>query len=187
MNGSHRNALGASRLVRSVMSWLQRWAGFGTTRQTTGSFVPAVDAFSMNGGLGVLVVDDSPSNLMLATDALEQCGVVASVASNGFKAVELACERRFDIILMDLHMPVMDGLKATSRIRQFEDRYSRRRTPVVAFSTSAVSSDLLAASGVDDRLSKPCNTTELQACLLRWCDGFQPVDVAVTRPYFQTH
>ena len=74
---------------------------------------------------------------------------------------------------MDLQMPVMDGLLATSKIRDFECTCSRPRTPVVAYSTSEVSMRLLTAMGMDGRLSKPCSTAELEACMLRWCKGFR--------------
>jgi CheY-like chemotaxis protein len=130
--------------------------------------VHAADAFSVNDGLMVLVADDNPSYLKMASDVIEQCGISALLVSDGAEAVHLACERRFDIILMDLQMPGMDGLKATSRIRQFEDTCSRPRTPMVAYSTSEVSKTLLTASGMDDRLSEPCSAKELEVCLLRW-------------------
>lgn len=90
-----------------------------------------------------MVVDDNHSHLMKASELLEQCGSSSLLASDGAEAVHLACERSFDIILMDLLMPVLDGLQATSRIRQFEGVHSRRRTPVAAYSTSNVSTTIL--------------------------------------------
>jgi two-component system sensor histidine kinase BarA len=120
------------------------------------------------------VVDDNPSHLMMASELLEQCGISPLLASDGAEAVQLACERSFDIILMDLQMPVLDGLQATSIIRQFERTHPRRRTPVLAYSMSNVSMTILADCGLDGRLGMPFNTTELEACLLQWCGGFQP-------------
>jgi CheY-like chemotaxis protein len=157
-----------------VKSWFQPWSAFEATPGKKSAPLHAQQPFNVNGGLTVMVVDDNPSHLMKASELLEQSGISALLASDGEKAVSLACERSFDIILMDLQMPVLDGLQATSRIRQFEKAHSRRRTPVVAYSTSNVSMTLLADCGLDGRLGKPFNTPELEACLLRWCEGFQP-------------
>ena len=161
MGNISRIVIGPSRLATSVKSWMNRWSA-------------AKDAASVNSGLNVLVVDDDVSHLDLASEILEKLGISAQLASNGSEAVRLACERRFDIILMDLQMPLMDGLEATFKLRQFEARDARLRTPVVAFSASSVEMALLAASGMDGRLNKPCSVAELEACLVRWCDGFQP-------------
>lgn len=175
MASTHRGAHSATRFMDSARAWLHRWSGIENVPHANSSVAHAADAFSVNGHLRVLVVDDNPSHLQMASDALEQCGVSALVASDGAEAVQLACECRFDIILMDLQMPVMDGLNATSTIRRFEETHFQSRTPVIAFSTAEVSGALITASGMDDRLSKPCSTAELEVCLLRWCDSFRPL------------
>jgi len=171
-----RKLAGLADLREDVASWLRlrRWSWFGKLLPHRVPVEQAEDAFRLNGGLSVLVVDDNPSHLKMASEALEGCGISALLASDGEEAVLLACQRQFSIILMDLQMPVMDGLKATSMIRQFEGTSSRPRTPVVAYSTARVSAILLTANGLDDRLNKPCSAAELEACLLRWCSGFQP-------------
>jgi CheY-like chemotaxis protein len=91
------------------------------------------------------------------------------VAADGAEAVSLACKRGFDLILMDLQMPVLDGLAATQRIRSFEVEQSSSRTPVLAFTSHSVDERLLRHCGLDGVLEKPCSAQVLQACLLRWC------------------
>jgi len=174
VNKTLLDAPGSGGFVRGVRAWLRPWSAFEATLGKRSAPLYAQRPFNVNGSLSVMVVDDNPSHLMKATELLEQCGISALLASDGAEAVHLACERSFDIILMDLQMPVLDGLQATSRIRQFEGVHSRRRTPVVACSTSNVSTTMLIGCGMDGRLSKPFNTTEIEACLLQWCEGFQP-------------
>jgi len=174
VKGFLRDAPGSGGFLRDVKSWFHPWSAFEATPGKRSASLHTPPPFNVNGGLSVMVVDDNPSHLMKASELLEQCGISALLASDGDDAVYLACERSFDIILMDLQMPVLDGLQATLRIRQFETAHSRRRTPVVAYSTSNVSKTLLADCGLDGRLGKPFNTPELEACLLQWCEGFQP-------------
>jgi two-component system, sensor histidine kinase and response regulator len=120
-------------------------------------------------GLRVLVADDNPSNLGHARDLLGFLGITPTVATNGADAVFLACERRFDVILMDLRMPVLDGLVATKQIRRFEFEQSCSRTPVLAYTSHPIDERLLRHCGLDGALAKPCSAHVLQACLLRWC------------------
>src|SRR5262245_23890594 len=68
----------------------------------------------------VLVVDDNPVNLEVASQMLHCCGIKPLLANDGVEAVALACELRLDLILMDLTMPVLDGFEATAQIRRFE-------------------------------------------------------------------
>jgi CheY-like chemotaxis protein len=126
-----------------------------------------------NRDLRVLVVDDNPVNLMLVSELLEPVGIVPMPAADGAEALALACELNFDVILMDLQMPVLDGLAATSHIRRFETQASRGHTPVLAYSSMPVGAGLLRASGIDGTLPKPCTASELEDCLLRWCPGFR--------------
>ena len=120
-------------------------------------------------GRCVLVVDDNPLNLMLASEMLLSLGLRTLQAADGEQAVALACEVRLDMILMDLQMPVLDGLAATRRIRRVERDHHRARVPVVAYTSTAPSSQLLQGAGFDDLLDKPCDSLTLQACIQRWC------------------
>jgi CheY-like chemotaxis protein len=88
--------------------------------------------------LSILVADDSPINQEVALGILELKGHYAQVVSDGREAVEAFKTRQFDAILMDLEMPVMDGLAATTEIRRLEAESDRRRVPIIALSAHAV-------------------------------------------------
>lgn len=122
------------------------------------------------GGLRVLVVDDNPSNLADACELFSHWGITPIVATDGAEAVALARERELDLILMDLQMPVLDGLAATKQIRAGERERCCARAPVLAYTSCALDSDVLRLCGLDGVLEKPCSATALQECLRRWCD-----------------
>jgi CheY-like chemotaxis protein len=108
--------------------------------------------------------------LQNAGDLLSHWGIVPKTACNGAEALALASERQFDFILMDIAMPVMDGLEATWRIRQLEIEHADRpRTPIVAYTTGWLLSEtvLLARVGFDEAINKPCGVDEMEACLRR--------------------
>lgn len=119
----------------------------------------------------VMVVDDNPVNRMLACELLSLWGVKPLLAEDGSQAVALACERPLALILMDLQMPVLDGLGATLQIRRFEAERSRPRVPIVAYTSAFFGTDpkRLQHFGLDGLLAKPCEVHELHECLLRWC------------------
>ena len=124
--------------------------------------------------LRVLVVDDCPVNQLLAGTLLARWGISPVVASEGSQAVRLAAEAAFDLILMDVDMPVMNGLEATARIRRFDAaRATRREVPVVAYTGGPFPADAheLRLSGMDAVLRKPCAAGEMAACLRRFCPG----------------
>jgi hypothetical protein len=137
-------------------------------------------------GPRVLVVDDNPSNLGDACEALESWGIVPMLAADGAEAVALAAVHDFDLILMDLQMPVLDGLAATRQIRTHEQEHARPRAPVLAYTSRAVEARLLRLCGLDGVLDKPCSAQALQQCLLRWCAAgsgfdFEPLVPACLR------
>ena len=117
----------------------------------------------------VLVVDDEPVQQLITRARLAEFGITPIQAVDGAEAVALACELPFDFILMDLQMPVLDGLTATKQIRQFEQEHKRPRVPVVAYSTSDCSEAYVRDFGVDGVLEKPCSSVALRESLLRWC------------------
>jgi len=94
------------------------------------------------------------------------------LASDGIEAVTLAGEQDFDIILMDLDMPVLDGFRATQTIRRQERMVARcRRVPVVAYTANpaVLSEACWSRSGMDAVLAKPSVAAEMEECLRRWC------------------
>ena len=112
----------------------------------------------------ILVADDVPGNRVLAVDMLERLGFVMLEAADGFEAVAQASTWRPDLILMDILMPVLDGLEATRLLRQ---RPGLDKVPVVAISAGATSMDRerYLAAGLDGFLPKPIDYDNLLACV----------------------
>jgi len=115
----------------------------------------------------VLLVEDNEVNSLLAMEILRQLGVTAERVSNGAQAVEAAARGGFDAVLMDVQMPVMDGLEATRRIRALGG--AAGRVPVVAMTANAMRSDEEAcrAAGMDDFVTKPFKLDQFAAALSR--------------------
>jgi len=116
----------------------------------------------------VLVVDDNLINQKVAQRYLERFGCAVTIASDGAEAVRLSAERSFDLILMDLHMPVMDGREATRCIRA--SQLEGKRTPIVALTADVSSNPLETArsAAMDDYLTKPIEVELLRAVLERF-------------------
>jgi CheY-like chemotaxis protein/HPt (histidine-containing phosphotransfer) domain-containing protein len=115
----------------------------------------------------VLLVEDNPTNQRVAQLYLERAGCEVSMAADGREALAALESRRFDIVLMDVQMPVMDGLEATRRIRESE---RGRRTPIIALTANAMKQqiDECKANGMDDVLPKPIDREQLGAMLDRY-------------------
>ncbi|MFT5155432.1 MAG: CheY-like chemotaxis protein [Planctomycetota bacterium] len=111
----------------------------------------------------VLVVDNSVDNRLVVTAFLAREPIDIFEAVNGEKALELLRDAAFDLVLMDLHMPVMEGLTAVGLLRELEDAQGRRRTSVIALTADALADTkaLALASGCDAYMSKPLNKTAL--------------------------
>jgi len=118
--------------------------------------------------LQVLVAEDNPVNQRVAQRVLEKAGHTVTVVDNGRKAVEEFDRRHFDLVLMDVQMPEMDGLEATDAIRERED-WSARRTPIVALTAHAMSGDRerCLEHGMDGYVQKPIDAAELLATIAR--------------------
>jgi PAS domain S-box-containing protein len=119
--------------------------------------------------LHVLLVEDHPVNQVLATTLLTRWGHRVSVVANGQLAIKALAAQRFDVVLMDMMMPVMDGLEATRRFRATEQG---SRTPIIAMTANAMQGDRdsCIAAGMDDYISKPIDALELQGLLRRCLD-----------------
>jgi len=117
----------------------------------------------------VLVADDNRINQELATELLRLVDMQVEVADNGRIAVDMARQGAFDLILMDMQMPEMDGLEATRQIRDLPELDG---TPIVAMTASAFGADRDAclAAGMNDHIGKPVNPGTLYETLLRWLD-----------------
>jgi CheY-like chemotaxis protein len=118
--------------------------------------------------LHILLVEDNPTNQKLALRLLEKWGHTTTLAHHGQEAIELLNTQSFDLILMDMQMPVMGGIDATKHIRNREAAQHLPRTPIIAMTAAAMQDDRDAclAAGMDDYLSKPIKVKELQEKLL---------------------
>jgi CheY-like chemotaxis protein/HPt (histidine-containing phosphotransfer) domain-containing protein len=116
----------------------------------------------------ILVVEDQKANAILAKSLLEDMGHEVDLASNGVEALDRLSQRRFDVVLMDLEMPVMGGLEAARRIRAMAG--PTRNMPIVAMSASAYATDIARcrAAGMDDHVAKPIGRERLTRMLDRW-------------------
>ena len=114
--------------------------------------------------LNVLLVEDHPTNQKLALGLLGKWGHIATLARNGQEALDILATRSFDVILMDMQMPVMGGIEATQRIRARETEHQLKHTPIIAMTAAAMQDDRDACltAGMDDYLSKPIRVKELQ-------------------------
>ena len=115
----------------------------------------------------LLVVEDNPINREIATELLQRAGARVSHAGDGQQALDMLARHRFDAVLMDCQMPVMDGYEATRRIRQ-EPQW--RDLPIIAMTANALSADRdkVLASGMNDHIAKPIRLDEMFATLTRW-------------------
>ncbi|MES2276127.1 MAG: ATP-binding protein [Bacteroidota bacterium] len=121
-------------------------------------------------GLKVLIVEDNKINVLLLERLLLKWGIQTRVSVNGQEAVDQVASEHFDLILMDLHMPVMDGFQAARAIRALEDP-ALSAIPILAL-TASVSHDVQArikAAGMQDHLLKPFQAEHLQQKLQRLC------------------
>jgi len=121
----------------------------------------------------VLLAEDNPVNQLVARGMLTKLGCDTEVALNGALAVEAMTRTRFDVILMDCQMPVMDGLEAARAIRESERSAGQARIPIVALTANALPGDRerCLAAGMDDYLSKPVTLERLRSALAQVLAG----------------
>ncbi len=116
----------------------------------------------------VLVVEDNPVNQMTLIAMVKKLGCQVSKAGNGEEAVRLCHTERFDLVLMDCQMPIMDGFEATRAIRQSDNPNSR--IPIIAVTANAMSGDRERClnAGMDDYIKKPIKMEEIRDSLFHW-------------------
>ncbi len=125
------------------------------------------------GGARVLLVEDNELNREVASDILRDAGLQVDVAVNGQQAVDKVRDRDYDIVLMDMQMPVMDGLEATRQIRQLPGRDC---LPIMAMTANSSDADRQAcfAAGMNDHVAKPIEPELLFLSLQRWLRARAP-------------
>ncbi|MGH7027984.1 PAS domain-containing protein [Brevundimonas sp.] len=132
-------------------------------------------------GLGgrILMADDAPANRELVSAILSGLGLEIDTVNDGAEAVQAMQTGAYDLVLMDVHMPVMDGLTATREIRRMQAG-TGRRTPILAL-TANVQADQVARcldAGMDGHLAKPIQIPELAGALAHWLAGDDPAALA---------
>ncbi len=133
----------------------------------------------------ILIVEDHPTNQALMGWRMQQLGLPHVLAENGEQALALLARTRFDLVLTDCRMPVMDGYAMTRRIREQERDRGGARLPVIALTASAMEDDLQRCreAGMDDLLAKPVALGALRQALLQWLpDGDGPLSGAEQAP-----
>jgi CheY-like chemotaxis protein len=120
--------------------------------------------------LHILLAEDNAVNQRLATVMLEKAGYAVRAVDNGREAIKALEEERFDLVLMDVQMPEMDGFQATRAIRE---RSEWQDLPVIAMTAHAMKGDRerCLEAGMDDYVSKPIQRDELFKAIEKWTDG----------------
>jgi CheY-like chemotaxis protein len=123
----------------------------------------------------ILVAEDNAINRLVTARLLEALGYATQTAEDGRQAVAAVAHGGFDLVLMDCHMPEIDGFAATEMIRQHEQEEGAdgRRTPIVALTADALAGDAerCRAAGMDDYVAKPVTAERLEAVVGRWIGG----------------
>jgi two-component system sensor histidine kinase/response regulator len=128
-------------------------------------------------GTRVLVVEDNMINQLVVSDILKLSGMVVEIADNGQEALSILDKQSFDVILMDIQMPIMGGLEATKRIR---NQRGDTKTPIFALSAGVTMSERekCFACGMNDFLPKPFNPEDLINALKKWVEK----DISIVEP-----
>ncbi|UQB43414.1 response regulator [Thiomicrospira microaerophila] len=155
---------GATFSFQFACRWQKKSDVLGGQDLITDQNVPEAKFFSGK----VLLVEDNEINQLVAQAQLEKLGLEVVLASDGQQAVELAQQQTFDMIFMDIQMPVLDGYQATLAIRQFD-----QETPIVALTAAAMVEDRQKAlvAGMQEHLAKPVDNRLLFAALARYLPG----------------
>ena len=118
--------------------------------------------------LNILLVEDNLLNQRLVAFNLKKFNHTVVIANNGIEAIEKFNESKFDLILMDIMMPLMNGLQATIKIREIESTYAiENRTPIIAITANAMNTyrDQCLSAGMDEFMTKPFNIEKLKYLL----------------------
>jgi CheY-like chemotaxis protein len=133
-------------------------------------FALAAEALPANHRYRILLAEDNPVNQTIALRILQKAGYDADAVPSGKHALEALTSSHYDLVLMDVQMPEMDGLEATAQIRRLEGAV--RHTPVIAMTANAMAGDRerCLAAGMDDYVSKPVRAQQLCQVVRRWVE-----------------
>ncbi|HWP13165.1 MAG TPA: response regulator, partial [Ramlibacter sp.] len=172
----------ASILFDSTMSVLGARAGEGATADLPRG--AADHRLAALQGARILLVEDNDLNQQVARELLEDAGLVVDVANNGQVALELLRQATYDLVFMDMQMPVMDGVTATREARKLE---RVAHLPIVAMTANAMEQDRRKCmdAGMNDFLIKPIDPQDMLGILLRWLGARRPAAPAPAKPKVQ--
>jgi two-component system, sensor histidine kinase and response regulator len=158
--------------------WLRTTLGVGKA----GRPVQAAKGLAALAGARILLVEDNDINQQVARETLEDAGLTVDVASDGRAALAMVTQAAYDLVFMDMQMPVMDGVTATRAIRQME---GMSKLPIVALTANAMEKDRQACmeAGMDDVLVKPIDPDCMWDVLLRWLAAPYGAGLATVRPW----
>ena len=157
--------------LHDAMSTVLHRAHAGTLpRPDTAAPAPARPASQHFHGERVLLVEDNPVTQEVSAQMLRKRGLVVTLAEDGLKAVQAVQREAFDLVLMDIQMPGMDGYTATRAVRAWELAEGRARLPILALTAHALPADRqkCLAAGMDDYLVKPYGIETLGTAIARW-------------------
>ncbi|MEO5350394.1 MAG: response regulator [Magnetococcus sp. YQC-3] len=154
-----------SRLFDSIMGVLGE--EFAREPRLQGDGIDHQAVFELIGGAHILLVEDNPINQQVAREMLEQVGMRVTVANNGLEATRKVLDASFDLVFMDVQMPVMDGYAATRQIRG-DARLAK--LPIIAMTAHALEGDRQKSLslGMNGHVTKPVDRKQLYAALLQW-------------------
>ncbi|RKZ92851.1 MAG: hypothetical protein DRR19_02950 [Candidatus Parabeggiatoa sp. nov. 1] len=117
----------------------------------------------------ILLVEDNETNQIVGKMMLEEMGLKVNIANDGQEAIDMTVKGHYDLVLMDIHMPILDGCTATKRIRKREQN-TNTHLPIIAITASATTEDIerCLATGMDDFLAKPLAQTSLTQMINKW-------------------
>ena len=125
-----------------------------------------------NADINILLVEDNKTNQLVATILLEDLGYVVDIANNGEECLKALSKKRYDLILMDGFMPIMDGYEATKHIRSKETKMNKKDITIIAMTANAMQGarEECLEAGMDDYIAKPISENILQEKLKKWLD-----------------
>ena len=157
----------ASLLFDSTMNLLSATWQEGAGDEVASAAGALPDSLAAVRGARILLVEDNEINQMVAREMLESAGLIVDVAENGKLGLERVQQAGYDLVFMDMQMPVMDGLTSTREIRKIA---ALARLPIVAMTANAMEQDrrLCIEAGMNDAVIKPIDPKALWAALVRW-------------------
>ena len=117
----------------------------------------------MSEKLSILLVEDNLLNQRIVTFSLKKYQHEVIIANNGLEGLNKYKSQKFDVVLMDIMMPVMDGLEATQKIREFEESANKEKTPIIAITANTMDNDRekCISYGMNDFIAKPFDMDKL--------------------------